>query len=280
MLISEAHQQLKEQLSPLMGSREAASVARIVMEDVWGWHSGKRDRDFLPSEVEQLAAITKRLTAGEPVQYITRVADFYGKTFVVSPDVLIPRPETEELVRWVLSYQSKIPSARILDIGTGSGCIPVMLKYHWPDAEVHALDVCSDALAVATHNAERLRTPIHFHLADILAEATTNDLPSFDIIVSNPPYIPESEIALMPSQVLEHEPHLALFVPDADPLLFYRRILQWAKGHLNAGGRVFFECNEFNASQIATLAPAFGFQSGTLQQDMQGKDRMWMGKLV
>ena len=207
----------------------------------------------------------------------------------VDESVLIPRPETEELVHWIIDEGSRFKSQDsrnkeketkdkgqdlILDIGTGSGCIPIAIKKHLPATEVHAIDISEKALAVAKKNAEAQETSIQFHLLDILDKNLWQQLKKFDIIVSNPPYITEKEAEEMHNNVLLHEPHAALFVPNEQPLLFYEAIASFGLQHLNIGGLLFFEINEVYGKEVTAMLAAKGYQHIELRKDMQGKDRM------
>ncbi|MFK8103660.1 MAG: peptide chain release factor N(5)-glutamine methyltransferase [Saprospiraceae bacterium] len=275
--IQHIHQQFVEQLCANQTPREAQSIARIVFEDVFGIHNFSRKDELSTAQLTQLDAIGQRLLNNEPLQYILGQADFYGMSLKVSPAVLIPRPETEELVYWMsdcITKEFSNTSLAVLDIGTGSGCIPIALKARHQALNIQAVDVSMDALAVAHENALAQQSWINFRQLDILDETQWSTLPSFDIIVSNPPYIPMSEQVKMPPQVLAYEPELALFVEESDPLVFYRKIGEFAKLKLNTGGQLFFETNEFNAKQVEKMLYAIGFETVVITQDMSGKDRM------
>ncbi len=249
---------------------EARSIARIVMEDAFGIYSRDSARAFPPASLTELKHIEERLLAGEPVQYILGQADFYGLQFLVNPHVLIPRQETEELVHWAVEV---LPAgASVLDVGTGSGCIPVTLKHERPDLEVYALDISPEALDIARENARRHASPATFLKADFLDRRSWSTLPATDLLISNPPYIPERERTLMPRQVLDHEPARALFVPDDDPLLFYRSLASFALERMVP--MLLAEVNEFNAGQVAALWRELGLPHVEVRTDMQGKDRM------
>ncbi len=279
MQAAEAYQNLIQTLTPSHGEGEAQSIARLLFEDLLDWKKGQRDRPLNDRQLQLFEAAKQRLLAGEPLQYITERADFYGLVLKVSPSVLIPRPETEELVEWVLDQRRDYGNAvSIIDIGTGSGCIPLAIKDNWPQAQVHGLDVSREALAVARGNAETLQLDVNWIEQSILDENRWTDLPSMDIIISNPPYIPYQEADLMPDSVKEHEPSLALFIEDEDPLLFYRRIMELALVKLKSNGLLFFECNEFNAQDVHRLGEQLGFQDTELRKDLQGKWRMWKGR--
>ncbi len=269
--IKHTYQQFLRNLSNKFEHREAISIARIVFEDAFKLFDYESNKNF--NGTTTLQEIEARLLNNEPVQYILGQADFYGLKFKVSPAVLVPRPETEELVYWILENQVK-DNPTILDIGTGSGCIPITLKRKLPRADISAIDVSSTALDIAKANADLNKVAVSFILTDILEERLWSNLPSYDIIVSNPPYIPYREKPLMPKQVLDYEPELALFVENDHPLVFYKKIGLFALKHLNQGGQLYFECNEFNAEEVATLLEKMGFSKVELVKDMEGKERM------
>jgi len=280
MRTTDLSQHLIDELSPLHGSGEAASITRLVLEDLFGWRRGHRSR-LLSQDEEILAwATINRLKAGEPVQYITGIADFYGLQLKVTPAVLIPRPETEELVEWILSRHGADTTLTAIDLGTGSGCIPLALKARRPGWTCIGLDVSEDALTVARQNAERLGLDVSFASYDLLANqrATANGQPTTgSLLTSNPPYIPPSERKQMSASTLAHEPALALFVPEEDPLLFYRRILEVAPTLLPNGGPIYVETNEFNNEAVAELFAAGLEGVVERQQDLRGKWRMVTG---
>lgn len=283
MNVSEALQQLFEQLTPLYGSGEAASIARILFEDAFHWKQNQPDRQLVAGELDEFLAFSQRLAAGEPLQYVLGQADFFGLKFEVNPAVLIPRQETEELVAWVLETLSghSEPHPRLLDIGLGSGCIGVTLKKKFPALRLYGLEKSAEALALATKNAIRLLgsnfSSDSFYQGDILDRSHWALFPALDIVVSNPPYIPHAERSLVPPHVAEHEPALALFVEDDDPLVFYRMIADFCLEKLSQGGTIFFECNEFNAGAVLEMLRAKGFQELVLKQDLCGADRMVRG---
>ena len=273
MKISLAYQNFVSDCSPVMGEREAASVARIVFEDVFGITNFQRQDKFGLQEQERLAEIQNALKDNLPVQYIIGQADFYGLKFNVNESVLIPRPETEELVHWVLESIDTGKSYKVLDIGTGSGCIPIALKRANLQLSVYASDISAAALEVARSNAELNSATVQFYQFDILDESQWPEA-NLDIIVSNPPYIPRTESHLLGQSVAKYEPDLALFVEGEDALLFYRKIIAFAQRQLNKGGQVFFEVNEFNATEVVKLLIGHKFQKIRLKRDMQNKDRM------
>lgn len=212
-------------------------------------------------------SVVSRLQKFEPLQYILGECEFYGLSLKVSPSCLIPRPETEELVDWIL--QHNFTSA--LDIGTGSACIPIALAKH-KDAQITALDISSDALSIAAENAKNNIVKIHFIEHDIFNDIELKN--SFDLIVSNPPYVLESEKTLMNNNVLDYEPHLALFVSDKDALIYYKRIIDFSKVHLQKEGLLFLEINEQKSVEIKELLENNGFENVLIKKDMQGKNRM------
>ena len=219
----------------------------------------------------------ERLKNHEPRQYILGETEFYGLKFKVNPSVLIPRPETEELVEWVKpphppkgGFLSGTPT--LLDVGTGSGCIAVALKKKFPSANVSAMDISPEALALAKENAALNEVNIEFIQDDILHPAATDR--KWDVIVSNPPYIPASEQRYLHKNVTDFEPHLALFVQDNDPLIFYRKIAEFALSHLTAGGRLYVEIHQSLGRQCCQLLESMGFQSVELRKDLSGNDRM------
>lgn len=271
--------ELTQALTPRYGPAEAASVARIVAEDAFFWKK-QPYRVLTAEEVSRRDDMLIRLLAGEPVQYVLGEADFFGLKYRVSPAVLIPRQETEELVAWVLEHLRSLSAANLtlLDVGLGSGCIGLTLAHQQPALRLYGWEKSPAALAVAQENARHLLThpaePPVLCLADVLDAAHWPPLPPLDVVVSNPPYIPLGEQALMPEHVLAHEPPLALFVDDADALLFYRAIADLSERSLKPGGAIFFECNEFNATQVAALLTKRGWQGVTLRQDLSGADRM------
>ncbi len=269
--IKNTYQQFLKNISTQFEAREAISIARIVFEDAFKLFDYESSKAFIGTDI--LQEIEARLLKNEPVQYILGQADFYGLKLKVSPAVLIPRPETEELVYWILENKG-IENPTILDIGTGSGCIPITLKKKMPQAKISAIDVSPTALDIARTNAALNKTKVSFILTDILEERLWSMLASFDIIVSNPPYIPQDERKLMPKQVLNYEPDLALFVENEQPLIFYIKIGQFALQHLNKGGQLYYECNEFNAKEVVELLEKMGFSKVELEKDLEGKERM------
>jgi release factor glutamine methyltransferase len=236
------------------------------------------EKEITGEQSQKIKNILDQLQTGKPIQYILGKTEFYGLPFKVTPSVLIPRPETEELVEWVLSESKESrfknqETLTILDIGTGSGCIPITIKKHLPNAQVSAIDISADALIIAKENAVLNKVDINFIEADILNPIAIR-YTQYAILISNPPYVTEQEKAEMHINVLEHEPHLALFVTDNDPLIFYRAVADFALQHLEDKGLLFFEINENLGKQTVELLLDKGFKNIDLRKDMRGKDRM------
>lgn len=265
---------LREQLSKSYEPQEANALARIIFCDMLGQSNVDyylcKDMDLSGNEEEKVKSILQRLEKYEPIQYIERKKYFSGREFFVRQGVLIPRPETEELVE--LAAQACKPNAKILDIGTGSGCIAISLAKKLPEAEVHAWDISEAALEVAKQNNEQLSASVHFEQHDILIYQATGE-EAFDLIISNPPYITESEKAEMEANVLAWEPSIALFVPDNDPLLFYRRIGELALRMLTPNGKLFFEINRAYGDATKQLLCNQGYKNIHIQKDLSGNDR-------
>ena len=275
---------LRTALQTLYPLGEASAIARWVLNEGFGIsqidiYMGK-DIQFSEDDERKLENIIQRLSNYEPVQYILGHAWFCGRRFEVAPGVLIPRPETEELIEYVLHALSVAPR-RVLDIGTGSGCIPITLAHHWPNCHVEGWDVSPEALAIARNNNQAHDTKVHFELHDILT-LQKNQFPQmegYDLIVSNPPYIKQCERVQMERNVLDWEPELALFVPDEDPLLFYRTIVRLASdGLLNLGGILCFEINREHGEETVALLRDAGFVQVQLLKDISGNDRIVVGK--
>ncbi|MCU4188658.1 peptide chain release factor N(5)-glutamine methyltransferase [Flavobacterium sp. HXWNR29] len=234
------------------------------------------DFEISDAAIEKWNAILVDLQQEKPIQYITGEAWFYGLRFEVNENTLIPRPETEELVEFILketsNFQLPASSLNILDIGTGTGCIPISLKVNLPQANVSAIDISEKALEVAKRNAELNKVEINFIEANILEVEDLNQ--HFDIIVSNPPYIRNLEKQEIKKNVLDYEPHLALFVEDTDALLFYRKIAQLALKNLSPNGLLFFEINQYLGKETVELLENLGFKNIELKKDIYGNDRM------
>ncbi len=271
--IRAAEEEIRQKIQSRFGERESKAIARWLLHYLRGNQYFLKAEEILSDkEMTFLNRAIERLKAGEPVQYITGETEFFGLNLKVSSDVLIPRPETEELVRVILDHiPGKSPS--VWDIGTGSGAIALALKSAMPDASVFASDFSAAALKIARENAENLGLDVSFFTHDILTDPLP-DLSPLDIIVSNPPYIPFSEADLLASHVLQHEPEIALFVPDEDPLVFYREISRAAEKLLADHGQLFFEIHEDFAQNLQSLLESGNFSKIRIHKDLQGKNRM------
>jgi release factor glutamine methyltransferase len=285
--IKEAYHHLQQSLQPVYENREASNIADLVMEDITGWDRTRRiihhDELLSETQLERYANCREELLHGRPIQYVLGHAWFCNMRFQVDEHVLIPRPETEELVMEVKKMYEDFPTEKdyrfkLIDIGTGSGCIAIALKKYFPAWDVWALDKSDGALAVARKNAILLDAEIHFAQSDILKEAKSDNLPAYDIIISNPPYIPTEDKVEMDDRVLNHEPHTALFVTDEDPLQFYKAIIVFSDHHLLRGGMLFFETHELYAQQVASLLEENGFENITVKKDFQEKERIVFGR--
>lgn len=264
-------------LAAIYGSGEARAIVRCVLEERFGLsvadiYCGKVTQ-LSPDDQRLMGEMMERLLRSEPVQYVLGHADFCGRAFSVGPGVLIPRPETEDLCLWVEQGLAArgCASPALLDIGTGSGCIAVTLALDVAGAAVSAWDVSADALRVASGNAGRLGARVGFALVDALDPPAHTAM--WDAVVSNPPYVRLGERAAMARNVLDYEPAGALFVPDADPLLFYRAIARYAKAALRPGGELYFEINEALAGEMRSLLLAEGFATVELRNDRYGRPR-------
>jgi len=298
MTIQEAYKQLLYQLYELYDDREAANIADMVIEHVTAQRRidriVNRQIPVSPAQQEEIDGYIQQLLLHKPVQYVLHEAWFAGMKFYVDGNVLIPRPETEELVEWISEFQvsslkfkvdesegntqspatGNVQPVTVIDIGTGSGCIPIALKKKFSDWKVEAVDISQGALKVAKKNAATNNTDVTFTLVDILDESAWPQLGMYNVIVSNPPYIKQSEADSMHTNVLAFEPHTALFVPDNDTLLFYKKIADFALLHLHKNGLLFFEINESLGNDVCEMLAGKGFKGIELKKDLQGKDRM------
>ena len=287
MNLAEISQLYKEQLTELYDAEEVQSLYLMVVEYLLGFSKTayilKKQQTISDADVVKFKGILNELSYGKPIQYILGEAEFFGLKFNINPSVLIPRPETEELVELVLESCKSLGfnghdgnKINILDIGTGSGCIAISLKKHLPNANVYALDISAEALATAKRNAELNDLIVDFIEADILNQSIIQsfDLSKLNVIVSNPPYIKEDEKPAMHQNVLANEPHTALFVSNDRPLVFYEAIADFAKANFEKEGRLFFEINEYLGKETVQMLDGKGFKDIVLRKDMQGKDRM------
>lgn len=255
--------------------REAEQVMAILFEDCFAVTNRQKVTELTEGQKAQFHTFVQRLKNGEPIQYVTGVANFMGINLKVSKRVLIPRPETEELVAWILEdYAQSRQQLDVMDIGTGSGCIPIAIKKKKPSFRVFALEESLDALNVARINAKNLKTHIEIFRIDFLDEQDWTFLGSFDIIVSNPPYIPKKEEQLMHKNVLDFEPYEALFVEDEEPLLFYKKLSKFADLKLKENGACYMEINEHYSNELQQYLLTEGWVNIEVRKDMQGKDRM------
>ncbi|PQJ11055.1 peptide chain release factor N(5)-glutamine methyltransferase [Flavipsychrobacter stenotrophus] len=274
---SQAFYALKEELTPMYDEREASAIAHEVMLHVTGLDKLERlvhkDKELTGEQQTLFTQACIDLLTGKPLQYVTGSAWFMNREFIVNEHVLIPRPETEELVQWIIDDNKK-ENLTIFDIGTGSGCIPISLKLALPAAIVTTCDISEMALETAAANAKKLMANIHFIGMDILDTEQQNNTGVYDVIVSNPPYIPVAEKANMHSNVKDHEPEIALFVPNDDALLFYRAIAQFGKTHLAEKGFIYCELESSHAQETKALFELMGYSNVEMRKDMHGNWRM------
>lgn len=267
-------ERIQTPLVALYGAREALQIARIVATEL----SGRSLTEFITEpdrtlEIESLDRIITELTAGRPLQYVLGHTEFCGLDFQVREGALIPRPETEELIRWI-TETSHCEAPSILDVGTGSGCIAITLACLIPNARVTAVDISEEALTIACENASTLGVEVDFQQADALRELFPDQYELFDLIVSNPPYIPQHEKAAMRLNVTAYEPAEALFVGDDDPLIFYRAIARQALRLLRSTGRLYFEIHEEFADAMLQMLSEEGWTDSHLRRDINDKNRM------
>ena len=276
MTANELYRYFLTELEGIYEKNEAANICSMLFENIAGVTRPALirapDRVLDESTVLRLNSCLEELKVHKPIQYVTGEAWFYKMKLKVSPAVLIPRPETEELADLVISYLKDKPSANLLDIGTGSGCIAIAIKKNLPVVNVIAIDISNDALGVAKENAALVHTAIDFQQVDFLEEKMWGSLPSFDVIVSNPPYIPENEKQLLDKNVTAFEPHTALFVTNERPLIFYEKIAAFGKKHLKEAGKIFMEMHEDFAEEVAALFSDDHY-SAVIVNDMNGKKR-------
>ena len=268
------YEELWHRLTPLYEPGEAKAIVRLLLDERYGlsWADvlGGKVTELSANDQTELEKMMLRLENGEPIQYIIGVADFCGRQFRVAPGVLIPRPETEELCRWIISQKGLSPLCEILDIGTGSGCIAITLALELPDAHVTAWDISDEALRIAQENAISLGANVCFKNEDILNIPHSS---KYSLIVSNPPYIQPKERDGMAENVLSYEPSLALFAPEENPIVFYQRIGDYAWQSLHEGGQLWFELNPLTAEDVSNYLQCLGFIDIEIRQDQFGKQR-------
>ena len=293
MKLFEAEQYIKEQLRGIYEQEEAINIADLAIEHATGLSKtqrvSKKQSEISELELGQLQKDLQRLKQHEPIQYVMNKAWFYGMELYVDKNVLIPRPETEELVQWIVNdvkasgkdvfirksmQADETTQLKILDVGTGSGCIALAIKKEMPKAEVWGCDISEEALNVARRNGSSLDIRVDFQGVNFLDEAQQKHLPTVDIIVSNPPYVPFNDKVQMRSNVVDHEPHTALFVPDKDALIFYKALAEFGKKRLYKNGSIYMEIHEGLGKDVTMLFKDFGYSNIELKKDMQGKDRM------
>ena len=272
-----AYNYIKQAINGQYPDTEASAIAKAILTDVFQLSTtdlyASKDMNFSTNQAEKLEVIITRLRANEPLQYILGNCYFCGLDFHVEPGVLIPRPETVELVEWIISDRKDNDSLiRILDIGTGSGCISISLAKNLPQSEVHAWDISEDAIRIASDNANRLDANVRFRQTDVLGQVPTDTM--MNVIVSNPPYITEAERTGMDANVTDWEPDTALFVPDNTPLLFYERIADIGKQILTPDGTLYFEINQRFGTETVGMLRQKGYRNVELRKDLSGNDRM------
>lgn len=270
----------KQGLGNVYDANEIESITLMVINEITSLSKSQikafPEKEITTDASGKLESILTRLQTGEPVQYILGYTEFYGLPFKVNPSVLIPRPETEELVEWALTTldNSMTANANILDIGTGSGCIAISLKKNRPSASVFAIDISTKSLETSTQNADLNKVKVNFIHDDILNPKSDIDHPKFDVIISNPPYVTLYDKTQMHINVTDFEPHTALFVPEDDPLIFYKAISDFALNNLTDNGLLFLEINESLGNETVELLKTKGFKNIELRKDMSGRDRM------
>jgi release factor glutamine methyltransferase len=281
MTIEQAYHSLLNWLLPIYSESEAANISELVIENITGYYKSNRiinkNNIFNGKQEAKFNEITSELLTHKPIQYVLQEAWFNNKKYYVNENVLIPRSETEELIHLINADENNF--ATILDIGTGSGCIAISLKEKFPLSKVTGIDKSSKSLDVAKMNAKNFKTEIHFLEFDFLDETNWSKLNDFDLIVSNPPYVLQSERFEMNKNVLDFEPHTALFVPDNDALIFYRKIALFAKQHLKENGKIVVEINETFGEETKQLFNKNGYLT-TIVKDMQQKNRFIIGSFI
>lgn len=268
---------IRKELAGIYSGGEIESLIFLIFEKLKGYSRTQyllaKEEQLSEKELIRIEEIVARLKNHEPIQYILGETEFYGLPFYSVPGVLIPRPETEELVQWIIQ-ENQLPAPTILDMGTGTGCIAIVLRKNILKSTVIACDVSPVCIETARRNSDLNSAGISVIEYDMLKQIPEISLPELDIVVSNPPYVRETEKAKMEKNVLEYEPELALFVPDARPLLFYERIADFARRNLRNGGRLYFEINEAFGHECTEMLQEKGFSDVKLRKDIHGKDRM------
>jgi release factor glutamine methyltransferase len=278
MTLAQLQRHCTAALEGLYEHREARNITQLLLEHVSGYSASQiavNGPEPANAAVESnVQAALERLLTGEPVQYVLEEAWFYGRPFYVNRHVLIPRPETEELAERVLQLCAQQTGLHVLDVGTGSGCIPVTLALQLSAARIHAMDISTNALEVAAKNAARHGAAVHFFQMDFTDTAAWEGLPQYHVIVSNPPYIPLSGKTAMQPNVVNYEPHTALFVPDEQPLLFYELLARFGRHHVLPGGFIACEIHEDLGTAVTAVFETAGYGHVQAHRDMQGKERM------
>ena len=293
MKIVEAEKQVKDQLKMIYEEQEAINITELVLEDITSLSKAnrfiKKDDLLNPVQTDKLNQYIQRLQQHEPVQYVLQKTWFYGLEIFINNEVLIPRPETEELVEWVVNdvasedkdvFERRPAEAdettvlKILDVGTGSGCIALALKKILPKAEVWACDISDGALNVARRNGSQLDIRVDFLGLDFLNPIEQKQLPTVNIVICNPPYVPMRDKEKMNANVVDHEPHTALFVPDDDALVFYKTLAEFGEKRIYENGRIYMEIHEDLGKEVVAIFEKHGYKNVTIKKDMQGKDRM------
>lgn len=272
-------QYIRQELQPFYPKKEIEGFIKLIFSHLKNYSLTdlvlKREEILDKEDISAIREMVERLKLNEPIHYIIGTTEFYGLRLNVNPSVLIPRPETEELVDWIVKSETAVNS--VLDIGTGSGCIALALKKIFTETSVRGCDISDEALIVAGRNAALNHLEVGFFMADIFQWSAIKWPSKFDLIVSNPPYVTDDERHLMNVNVTGYEPHQALFVPDDNPLKFYTSIVQFASEWLNQNGKVYFEINEMFGKQVAGLLHSNGFAHVEIKKDLQGKERMVRG---
>lgn len=276
--INEAFFKTKSSMSKIYDDSEAKAIANLLLENITGWSKLQRlmnkDQLLSPNQFQILNNSIVRLTKGEPLQYVLGEQYFMGLYFTVNSSVLIPRPETEELVQWIIDDNQSRQTCSIIDIGTGSGCIPISLKNKMKSTFITAVDLSVDAIKLAIHNALKNQVLIDFLELDFLVEKNWLQLRKYDVIVSNPPYIPWSERAMIHQNVRDYEPAMALFVADDDPLIFYKKLVAFGKQHLNELGSIYCEIHQDFSEASKAVFLENGYKQVEIKKDIFGNPRM------